>query len=72
VHRRAKIIDEQRIETKVDNLVYWDKYREMKFDLIKDYIDNMKIRKRVLEYVAMIINLNVAHKLSKKLKIKLR
>ena len=72
MHRRAKIIDEQRIETKADNLVYWDKYREMKFDLIKDYIDNMKIRKRVLEYVAMIINLNVAHKLSKKLKIKLR
>ena len=72
MHRRAKIIDEQRVETKADNLIYWENYREMKVELVREYIINMKIRKRKVLYFGMIINLNVMNKLSKWLKILLR
>ena len=69
VHRRAKIIDEKRVETKAENLTYWENYREMKVELVREYIVNMKIRKRKVLYFGMIINLNIMNKLSKWLKI---
>ena len=63
VHRRAKIIDEKRLGTKADKLEYWDKYREMKVELVKGYINSMKIRKRILEYVGLIINTIIVNRI---------
>lgn len=56
VLKRAKAIDEERLDTTAENLVYWERYREMKVELVKDYVIRLKLRKRIIEYAALLTN----------------
>ena len=69
VHRRAKILDEKRLGTKADNLEYWDRYRQMKVDLVQGYVRGMKLRKRIVEYVALRIASKAARRVQLHLSI---
>ena len=39
---------------KASNLTYWERYREVKLELVKEYVAIMKFKKRVRDYVTLI------------------
>ena len=57
---------------KAENLKYWDRYRELKLELVKEYVAIMKLKKRMRDYAALIGTLSVMKKLDWSLKDKQR